>query len=35
MSHSTLVNAQLKAPLRSLALTVEETGARRILLAHP
>jgi hypothetical protein len=24
MSHSTLVNAQLKAPLRSLALTVEE-----------
>ncbi len=26
MSHSTLVNAQLSAPLRSLALTVEETG---------
>ena len=26
MSHSTLVNAQLNAPLRSLALTVEEAG---------
>jgi hypothetical protein len=26
MSHSTLVNAQLSAPLRSLALTVEETA---------
>jgi hypothetical protein len=26
MSHSTLVNARLNAPLRSLALTVEETG---------
>jgi hypothetical protein len=26
MSHSTLVNAQLNAPLRSLALTVEETA---------
>lgn len=26
MSQSTLVNAQLSAPLRSLALTVEETG---------
>lgn len=26
MSHSTLVNAQLKAPLRALALTVEEAG---------
>jgi hypothetical protein len=26
MTHSTLVNAQLNAPLRSLALTVEEAG---------
>jgi hypothetical protein len=26
MSHSTLVNAQLSSPLRSLALTVEETA---------
>lgn len=26
MSHATLVNAQLNAPLRSLALTVEEAG---------
>lgn len=26
MSHSTLVNAQLSAPLRALALTVEEAG---------
>ena len=38
MSHSTLVSAQLKAPLRALALTVEETGPGdfrwRILESH-
>jgi hypothetical protein len=38
MSHSTLVNAQLKAPLRSLALTVEEPAPGefcwRILESH-
>ena len=38
MSHSTLINAQLSAPLRSLALTVEEAGPGeffwRILESH-
>lgn len=38
MSHSTLVSAQLNAPLRALALTVEETGPGefrwRILESH-
>jgi hypothetical protein len=39
MSHSTLVNAQLNAPLRSLALTVEEASPGefrwRILESQP